>query len=73
MMSYFYSVNPKVKTTSYITIAICKSTDDSIFLHTSLLGRPVVGFKYRISMNSFHRNYSFLEVGVRQVFKGGNY
>ena len=25
---------------------------------------------YCISANSFHRNYSFLEVGVRQVFKG---
>ena len=28
---------------------------------------------YRISANSFRGNYSFLEVGVRQVFKGGNY
>ena len=29
--------------------------------------------KYRISANSFRGNYSFLETGVRQVFKGGNY
>ena len=29
--------------------------------------------KYRISANSFRGNYSFLEVGVRQLFKGGNY
>jgi hypothetical protein len=29
--------------------------------------------KYRISANGFRGNYSFLEVGVRQVFKGGNY
>ena len=28
---------------------------------------------YRISANSFRGNYSFLEVGVRQVFNGGNY
>ena len=28
---------------------------------------------YRISANSFRGNYSFLEVGVRQLFKGGNY
>ena len=29
--------------------------------------------KYRISANSFRGNYSFLEVEVRQLFKGGNY
>ena len=29
--------------------------------------------KYRISANSFHGSYSFLDLGVRQVFKGGNY
>ena len=29
--------------------------------------------RYRISANSFRGNYSFLEVWVRQVFKGGNY
>ena len=29
--------------------------------------------EYRISANSFRGNYSFLEVGVWQVFKGGNY
>ena len=29
--------------------------------------------KNRISATSFLENYSFLEVGVRQVFKGGNY
>ena len=29
--------------------------------------------EYHISANSFCGNYSFLEVGVRQVFKGGNY
>ena len=29
--------------------------------------------KYRISANSFRGNYSFLKVGVRQLFKGGNY
>ena len=28
---------------------------------------------YRISANSFRGNYSFLKVGVRQLFKGGNY
>ena len=28
---------------------------------------------YRISANSFRGNYSFLKVGVRQSFKGGNY
>ena len=28
---------------------------------------------HRISANSFRGNYSFLEVRVRQVFKGGNY
>ena len=28
---------------------------------------------YRISANSFRGNYSFLEVGVRKLFKGGNY
>ena len=28
---------------------------------------------YRISANSFRGNYSFWEVGVRQLFKGGNY
>ena len=28
---------------------------------------------YRISANSFRGNYSFLEAGLRQVFKGGNY
>ena len=28
---------------------------------------------YRISANSFRGNYSFLEDGVRQLFKGGNY
>ena len=28
---------------------------------------------YRISANSFRGNYSFLEVGVPQSFKGGNY
>ena len=28
---------------------------------------------YRISANSFRGNYSFLEAGVRKVFKGGNY
>ena len=28
---------------------------------------------YHISSNSFCGKYSFLEVGVRQVFKGGNY
>ena len=29
--------------------------------------------EYRISSYSCHGNYSFLEVGVRQVFKWGNY
>ena len=29
--------------------------------------------KYRISANSFRGNYSFLELGVRKLFKGGNY
>jgi hypothetical protein len=29
--------------------------------------------EYRISANSFRGNYSFLEVGVGQVCKGGNY
>ena len=29
-------------------------------------------YKYRISSYSCRGNYSFLEVGVRQVFKGGN-
>ena len=29
--------------------------------------------KYRISSYSCRRNYSFLEVMVRQLFKGGNY
>ena len=28
---------------------------------------------YRISSYNCRGNYSFLEVGVRQVFKGGNY
>ena len=28
---------------------------------------------YRISANSFRGNYSFLEVRVRKLFKGGNY
>ena len=28
---------------------------------------------YRISANSFRGNYSFLEVGVRKLFKGGKY
>ena len=28
---------------------------------------------YRISANSFRGNYTFLKVGVQQVFKGGNY
>ena len=28
---------------------------------------------YRISANSFRGNYSFLEVEVRKLFKGGNY
>ena len=28
---------------------------------------------YRISANSFRGNYSFLKLGVRKVFKGGNY
>ena len=32
-----------------------------------------VDFIYRISANSFRGNYSFLKVGVRQLFKGGNY
>ena len=32
-----------------------------------------ITFAYRISANSFRGNYSFLEVGVRQLFKGGNY
>ena len=30
-------------------------------------------FEYRISANSFRGNYYFSEVGVRQLFKGGNY
>ena len=30
-----------------------------------------IDFIYRIFANSFRGNYSFLEVGVRQVFKGG--
>ena len=29
--------------------------------------------EYRISANSFRGKYSFLKVGVRQLFKGGNY
>ena len=28
---------------------------------------------YRISANSFRKNYSFLKVEVRKVFEGGNY
>ena len=32
-----------------------------------------IKYIYRISANSFRGNYSFLEAGVRQVFKGGNY
>ena len=28
---------------------------------------------YRISANSFRGNYSFLEVGLRKLFEGGNY
>ena len=28
---------------------------------------------YRISANSFRENYSFLELGVRKLFKGGKY
>ena len=33
----------------------------------------VVKVDYRISANSYRGNYSFLKVGVRKVFKGGNY
>ena len=33
----------------------------------------VIFSAYRISANSFRGNYSFLEVEVRQLFKGGNY
>ena len=29
--------------------------------------------RYRISANNFRGNYSFLEVGVRKLLKGGNY
>ena len=29
--------------------------------------------RYRISANSFGGNYSFLEVEVRKLFKGGNF
>ena len=36
------------------------------------LGNSLEG-KYRISANSCRDNYSFLELKVRQVFKGGNY
>ena len=32
-----------------------------------------VAFRYRISANSFRGNYSFLEVRLRPLFKGGNY
>jgi hypothetical protein len=28
---------------------------------------------YRISANSFRGNYSFLELGLRKLFKGGKY
>ena len=41
--------------------------------HNFALKITLLNTKYRISANSFLRNYSFLEVGVRQVFKVGNF
>ena len=46
-----------------------KATKFEKFSHS--LGFDII--EYRISANSFRGNYSFLEVEVRQVFKGGNY
>ena len=37
------------------------------------ISEKVVPFIYRISSYNCRGNYSFLEVGVRQLFKGGNY
>ena len=37
------------------------------------LNNKVEEHGYRISANSFRGNYSFLEVEVRQLFKGGKY
>ena len=52
----------------------------AITVHTKTTERPrrtppnwTTASIYRISANSFRGNYSLLEVGVRQVFKGGNY
>ena len=41
-----------------------------------LLNHDIIFLKnenYRISANSFRGNYSFLELGVRKLFKGGKY
>ena len=45
---------------------------DARFYRKTRLEQHVKGM-YRISANSFRGNYSFLEVEVRQLFKGGNY
>ena len=41
----------------------------------SALGHKEYGSNsiYRISANSFRGNYSFLDLGVRKLFKGGKY
>ena len=46
----------------YLVTFMCLTVDASSFLQ-----------RYRISANSFRGNYSFLEGGVRKLFKGGNY
>ena len=43
------------------------------FLFWSRSYTYTIGTNYRISSYSCRGNYSFLEVGVRQLFKGGNY
>ena len=86
--SYWYMIHPNprffdsvciifilhvsIRGTPYSSISFCKIHK---FFFPLLFNRCIVSllFYYRISANSCSDIYSFLEVWVQQLFKGGNY
>ena len=68
----FYELSPayiyttKVLTRAYVIIS-------SLYWSSPMPSHSMLSSRYRISSYSCRGNYSFLEVGVRQQFKGGNY
>ena len=68
-----YHRNKTVQIQNFPELSDFRNTYKNIDCASSFMIIVFLNSAYRISVNSFRGNYSFLEVGVRQLFKGGNY